>query len=280
MGIVDFILNLAGLLLWLSWRVAKADPVGKRKPVTLVGTLRRADGNKGNWPLPSAIGGLILLRALFYWQIGSGARWSGKLNLDVIALYFPIPNDSFASLGQTVLFSVLSFALALGVFYLCLLLLSILDGPEPMRSLVRIQLGGVDRWSRTAKLLLPLVAVTLICWLASWLFASLHIVPAPASEWRRAGQSLAVGIGSYLTWKYVALALLALHLLSSYIYFGKHPFWNFVNAEAQTLLAPLKKIPLRAGKVDFAPVAGIVLVVALAELIKPFLVYLYGRMSS
>ncbi len=26
MGIVDFILNLAGLLLWLNWRAEKADP--------------------------------------------------------------------------------------------------------------------------------------------------------------------------------------------------------------------------------------------------------------
>ena len=42
MGLIDFILNLAGLLLWLNWRAAKADPLGKPAPATLIGTLRRA----------------------------------------------------------------------------------------------------------------------------------------------------------------------------------------------------------------------------------------------
>ena len=42
MGFVDFILNLAGLLLWINWRAAMFDPLGKRTPATLIGTLRRA----------------------------------------------------------------------------------------------------------------------------------------------------------------------------------------------------------------------------------------------
>ena len=43
MGIIDFILNLAGLLLWLNWRALRFDPLGKRTPATLIGTLRRAE---------------------------------------------------------------------------------------------------------------------------------------------------------------------------------------------------------------------------------------------
>ena len=42
MGIVDFILNLAGLLLWLNWRSNRFDPLVKRLPATLMGTLRPA----------------------------------------------------------------------------------------------------------------------------------------------------------------------------------------------------------------------------------------------
>jgi uncharacterized protein YggT (Ycf19 family) len=278
MGIIDLILNLAGLLLWLNWRAEKADPVGKRKPATLVGTLRRPDSKSTAWQLPSLIAGLLLLRALFYWQIGATTSWSGKLNLEVIVLSFPVPLGSFASLGRTVLFSVSSFALTLGVFYLCLLLLSILNGPEPFRTFVRQQLGAVDRWNRSAKVVLPFVAASLLWWLASWLFAWLQIVPPPVSAWRRADESLLIGLGSYLTWKYVATALLVLHGLNSYIYFGRHPFWNFVNAEAQTLLSPLKKIPLRAGKIDLAPIVGIALVLATAWLAGNLLAVLHTKL--
>ncbi len=43
MALIDFILNLAGLLLWLNWRSVRLDPLGKRTPATLIGTLRRAE---------------------------------------------------------------------------------------------------------------------------------------------------------------------------------------------------------------------------------------------
>ncbi|HZF00336.1 MAG TPA: hypothetical protein VE344_00395 [Methylomirabilota bacterium] len=276
MGIIDFILNLAGLLLWLNWRAEEADPVGKRKPATLIGTLRRADSNNGgNWKSPAIIGGLILLRALFYWQIGSVVHWVGKLNLGVIELSFR--SDFF---GLMLVFSIFSFVVTLGIFYLCLLLLSVLDGPEPFRSVVRLQLGGMDGWRRGTKLFLPPATVSSLWWLASWLLAWLQIIPQPASELRRLGESLIVGLGSYSAWKFLAVALILLHLVNSYIYFGKHPFWNFVNAEAQTLLTPLKKIPLRLGKMDFSPVVATTLIFLLAGLAERLLNFLYGRLQS
>lgn len=275
MNIVDFILNLAGLLLWLNWRVEKSDPVGRRKPATLIGTLRRADSGTRHWKLPSAIAGLILLRALFYWQIGRAVHWSANLNLGVIGLSFR--SDFFS---RMLLFSICSFALMLGFFYLCLLLLSILNGPEPFRTFVRMQLGNMDRRSPALKLFLPLVVVSILWWLGSWLFAQMQIIPQPLSEWNRAGEALVVGVGSYLAWSYVAIALLFAHLLNSYVYFGRNPFWNFVAAEAQTLLSPLKKIPLRLGKVDFAPLIGIALVFLFAGAAGRFLIWLYQRLSA
>jgi uncharacterized protein YggT (Ycf19 family) len=71
---------------------------------------------------------------------------------------------------------------------------------------------------------------------------------------------------------------LVLHLLNSYIYFGKYPIWNYVASEAQTLLRPLRAIPLRAGKVDFAPVLGIALVFLLGELAERGLAALYLKL--
>jgi uncharacterized protein YggT (Ycf19 family) len=273
---VDFILNLAALLLWINWRSMQFDPLNKRRPATLIGTLRSAEPARArHWQMPAIIGALLLLRALFYWQIGSAFAqvWSGKLDWGVIILSFR--SDSF---GRILLFSFFSFGLTLGIFYLWLLLLSILAGPEPLQRLVRMQLGGMDRWPRGAKIMLPFAAIASIWWLASWLFGWLQINPPPISVAHRIEQSLVIGLGGYLVWKFLIGALLALHLLNSYIYFGRHPFWNYVNATAQTLLKPLEKIPLRAGKVDFAPVVGIALTFLLAEFAGRGLVLLYAKL--
>lgn len=278
MGIIDFILNLAGLLLWVNWRSLPFDPFTKRTPATLVGTLRRAAPSRfRRWHLLAAIGALLLLRAVFYWQVGSAAHWTGRLNLGVTTLFFR--SDWF---DYILLFSVLSFGLALGVFYLWLLLLSLLAGrsaaEQPVHRLVRMQLGRMDGWPRWAKIVLPFGVTSLVWFGLSWWLARLQIIPPPVSMAHRVEEAVVVGLGAYLTWKFVAGALLALHLLNTYIYFGKHPFWNYVQATAQTLLVPLQKIPLRAGKVDFAPVMAIALVFLLAEMAGRALVWLYGRL--
>ncbi len=286
MGLIDFILNLAALLLWLNWRSVRFDPLGKRMPATLIGTLRRAEPRRlRRWHLLAALGGLLLLRALFYWQIGSAAHWTGTLNLSVITLSFR--SDYFV---RMLLFSILSFGLTLGVFYLWLLLLSILAGPEPLpfHRLVRMPLGGIDRWTRGMKFLLPLMVMATLWWLASWLLAWLQVIPQHVSPAHRIEEALVIGLGSYLAWKYLIGALLVLHLLNSYIYFGKHPFWGYVNAEARTLLSPLQRFHLRLDKVDFAPVVGIALVFLLAHFAQngiplpwfkiPGLVDIYGKL--
>jgi uncharacterized protein YggT (Ycf19 family) len=282
MALIDFILNLAGLLLWLNWRSVRFDPLGKRTPATLIGTLRRAEPQRmRRWHLLASLAGLLLLRAGIYWQIGSAANWAGKLDLGVTALAFSSnlsgPMPSFL---RMLLFSTFSFGLMLGMFYLWLLLLSILAGPEPppFHRLVRLPLGNLDRWPRWAKSFLPFIATAVFWWVASWLLAWLQVIPQPVSPAHRIEESLVIGLGSYLTWKYLAGALLALHLLNSYIYFGKHPFWAYVNAEARVLLSPLRALPLRAGKVDFAPVLGIALVFLAAELAGRGLFFLYGQL--
>ncbi|MGA9449761.1 MAG: hypothetical protein WBW41_00290 [Verrucomicrobiia bacterium] len=276
MGYVDFILNLAGLLLWLNWRALRFDPLGKRKPATLIGTLRRVEPQRlRHWHLLAAIGGLLLVRAVLYWQIGLVSKpvWAGTLDLGIIA-------PSFLSnlFGRMCLFSVFSFGLMLAVFYLWLLLLSILAGPEPIHGLVRMQLGAMDRWTRWMKFLLPLVATALVWWFTSWLLEWCGIIPGPISAAQRIEQSLLIGLGSYPVWKYAIGALLALHLLNSYVYLGRHPLWNYVNATARTLLQPLRRVPLRAGKVDFAPIVGIALVFLLAGLAERGLTFIYGRL--
>ncbi|HEX7569555.1 MAG TPA: hypothetical protein VF492_03545, partial [Verrucomicrobiae bacterium] len=126
--------------------------------------------------------------------------------------------------------------------------------------------------------LLPLFATAVLWWLTSWLLVWLQILPPPVSVAQRLEQSLVIGLGSYLVWKFPAGIILTLQLLNSYIYFGRHPFWKYINVTAQKLLAPLKKIPLQVGKVDFAPVLALGLLFLAAEFAGRGLNFLYLRL--
>ena len=274
MNWVDLILNIAGLLFWLNWRAGKVDPLGKRTPATLVGTLRRAEPLRiQRWVLPLIIALFLFVRAVFYCLIGPALGWVGTLDLGIIS-----PTFRSNWFWPILLFSVLSFAVTLGVFYSWLLLLSLLKGPKPVHDFIRIQLGRIDDWAPGVKLVLPFVVTTISWWLASWVLASWRIIPQPVSELWRVGESLIIGLQSYLTWKFPVAALLTLYLLNSYIYFGSHPVWNYVNATAQSLLRPLKPIPLRIGRADFAPIVGIALVFLIAESADRGLWILYKRL--
>jgi uncharacterized protein YggT (Ycf19 family) len=273
MGIVDFILNLAGLLLWLNWRSIRFDPLAKRTPATLMGTLRPAAPKKlRRWHLLAGIAALLVARAVIYRWMGS-SEWVGKLDLGVTLLTFR--SDWFL---RMLAFSFFSFGLMLGIFHVGLLALSLVAGPEPVHSLVKIPLGRVDDWPRWAKILLPTVVAAAVWCVASWLLVWLQIMPPPISMAQRLEQSLVVGLGGYLIWKIPVGLLLALHLLNSYIYFGKHPFWKYVNATAQKILRPLQALPLRLGKVDFAPVVGMVILFLAAEGVARWLTWLYAKL--
>ena len=280
MAYVDFILNLAAVLIWAKWRSLPFDPFNKRTPATLVGTLRRAaPSHFRRWHLLAAIIGLLILRAFLYRWVGPAFTpvWVGKLNLGVTML--PFRSDFLA---RMLTFSFLSFGMALGIFYWWLLLLTLLNGKstaaEPMQRLVRMQLGGIDGWPRWVKLVSPFTVTALVWWLTSWPLTWLEIIPRPLSFLHRLEESLVIGLGSYLVWKILVLALLVLRLLNTYVYFGKHPFWNYVNTTALTLFAPLQKVPLRVGKVDLAPIVGMVLVFLAAEVLEHSLIWLYSRL--
>jgi hypothetical protein len=64
MPLIDFILNLAGLLLWLNWRSSRFDPLAHTSAATLAGTLKRAEPRRfQGWPFLGGLVGLLLLRA-------------------------------------------------------------------------------------------------------------------------------------------------------------------------------------------------------------------------
>ena len=276
MGIVDFILNVAGLLLWLNWRSIRFDPLTRRTPSTLMGTLRPASPDRlRRWHFLLFIAGLLLLRALIYHWLG-GATGTTTVYLDFGATSQGFRQDN---LLQALAFSGFSFARALGILYVALLFFSILAGPPPISGLIKIPLGRVSDWPGWLKALLPFLATAIFWWLASWLFTAFppQITTSPAQKFQGA---LVLGLCSYLVWKIPACGILVAYLLSSYVYFGRHPLWNYVQATALTLLRPLKRIPLRIGRVDLAPLVAMVILLFLFEAAERGLVWLYAHRIS
>jgi len=278
-GIIDFILNLAGLLLWLNWRTLPFDPLSKVTPATLVGTLRRAEPTRvKRWHSLVALAGLIVVRALLYCQLGQAMNWTA--GLDLIATKLPFQSDFYS---RMLLYSALSFGLILGIFLLWLLLLSMLTRNAgehiSLTRLARVHLGPVDGWPWAIKLSLPFLAGAALWWLLAWALSAWELMPRPASAAHRAGQSALVGLSAYLAWKYLIAGLLALHLVNNYVYLGNHVFWNCVDASARRLLSPLRHLPLRVGKMDFAPVVGIALVFFAARMAETGLAGLFQRWS-
>ncbi|MBI3852919.1 MAG: YggT family protein [Verrucomicrobia bacterium] len=265
MGLIDFILNLAGLLLWFNWRSRRFDPIAKSAPLTLVGMLKKTSSARlPQWKYPLALLSLLAVRALFYWQIGAAVNWTPSLQLGAIALAF---RSDFP--GHMFLFSLLSFVVALAVFFLWLILLAVVNRGiprDPLQKLARLHLGFLDRCPWQLKLLLPLLTGALFWIVCSRGFAWLGLIPASPTLVELLEQAALIGLATYLVWKYLLVGLLLLHLLNSYVYLGEHPFWNFVNATANNLLAPLRRLPLRWGKVDFSPVVGAALVFFVAHL--------------
>jgi hypothetical protein len=167
MSLIDFILNVAGLLLWLSWRSVQFDPFARLRPATITGTVRRAEPRRiQRWQFLAALLGLLLLRAGVYWLIGPAVEgWTPRLDLGVVALAFRA-----TEFLQILLFSFSSFIITLTVFYFWLLAITFINGPsldpDPIQRLVLLQLGKVSRWPRFAQAVLPFLAAAAL-WLAA-----------------------------------------------------------------------------------------------------------------
>jgi uncharacterized protein YggT (Ycf19 family) len=274
MSWIDFILNLVCVLLWLNWRAVRLTAPTPAPVLSLAASLKRAEPRSAKrWLYLCGLAVLLGVRGLFYWQVGSALHWTPTLRLGAIAP--PFRSDYP---GRMQLYSALSFLVALGVFYLWLLLLSIVnrDLPEadPIQRLLRLQLGRANRWPWWVQLALPGLVVAL-SWLGlNGLFVRLGLVAAvpPGALWQ---QAVILGGASYLAWKYFLIGLLAIHLVNSYVYIGPAPIWNYVSLTGARLLRPLRPLPLRFGKVDLAPVVAVALVWGIAAYADRGLTHLY-----
>jgi len=275
MSAVDIILNFACLLLWLKWR-DKGQELSARG-ISLIATLKKAGTRYPRIWFLFALLILLAIRSLLYWQLGSALKWTPRIWFGLIPL--PFRSDYF---GRMVLFSFFSFAAALGIFYFCLLLLSILNGKksetDAMQSLVREQLGKLEALPTFLKLLLPWLTMLVLWCLLNKPLVVLGILPTPKSFVHLIEQGAVAGLGVYLAWKYLIVGILLLHLLNSYVYFGAWPFWIFIDNSARQILKLISWIPLRFGKIDFAPLVAMALVILAAEYGSRGLIWIYQRL--
>ena len=268
MSLINFILDIVGLLLWLNWLSLHFDPLAKTSAATLVGTLRKADpSGPRRWQSLAAVAGLVVIRAYIYYQIGPALNWTPRIVLAPVEL--PFRSDLFWYL---LIFSVLSLACTLAIFYFSLLLLSVanqsLPDDDPLQKLVRQYFNWFERWPTPLKLLLPLLTGALF-WIGLHpLLTRLAIVPPVNRFSQLLAQAAIIGAGTYLSLKYVIIGVLCLHMLNSYVYLGDHPVWNYINGTARHLLCPLRSLPLRVGKIDLLPLVGVLLVLAIVNFLS------------
>ena len=273
---VHLILNVAGLLLWLGWRSQSLGPAPRPLSGHLVATLRRtASAPSARWWFLGGLLLLILLRAGVYYYLGDHARWAPSLSLGPVTLAFRC--DRF---GRMFGFSAASFGLWLVKFYSGLLLLSVVNNRlegDPLHQTIRRHLGRLARWPALVRLLLPgLLMGSLWLGLGPWL-ARLGWHPArPFSITLQ--QALLVGTAAFLAWEYLLVLLFAIHMVGAYVYLGSAPVWNYASNTARKLLRGLGWMRLRSGVADFAPVAGILLVLLAGEYVSRWLPVLYRRL--
>jgi uncharacterized protein YggT (Ycf19 family) len=271
MGLIDFILDIAGVLVWFSWRSIRYDPLVKTTPATLVGTLRRAEPRRlKGWQHLAGLAALLVLRALLYRQIGPDAEWTPKLNLFYVILAFR--SDLFF---PTLLFSVLSFARILIVCYFWLLALAIINRhttePNPMQKLVRLHLGPVARWHLVLQLLLPLFLIIGLWFALHPLLVHLKITSHARSSAHLAEQGILIASALLFSLQYLLPVFLLLYLVASYVYWGSNVLWEFIGATARNLMAPLRRLPLRIAMFDFTPLVGVILIFALLHWLPNFI---------
>ncbi|MCL4785595.1 MAG: hypothetical protein KJ070_02205 [Verrucomicrobia bacterium] len=263
MVLIDFILNLAGLLLWFNWRASGYDPLARSRPATLAGTVRRIETPQASrWLSLAALTGLLIGRAVLYRLAGPSVDWTPHLDLGAITLFFRTD-----ALEWVLLFSVFSFLRVLAVVYFWLLALSIVNRkvskPDLILRFIRFQLGRVRNWPLGVQLGLPLLLAALVWPGLHALLTWANITGALPSAGSLVLQGVVLGLGIFLSLKYLIPIMLLADVVTRYVYFGTSPIWDFLNTTARNLLSPLGRLPLRAGKLELTPLLGIALSVVL-----------------
>jgi hypothetical protein len=254
---LDFLLNLAALLLWLSWRgigtVHASGPAG-----TLLGNLKPAERRPG--VRHSYLLGLLLLlfvRAVVYRQFGPAFDWNPSWSPGAVRVVFR--SDYFWRMLAS---SVLGFAwMWFGLFASVCLVMAVNRPPQDKDGVtreLRRSVGWISHLPGVLWLFVPSVLLGLAWLLLGWWAAVTGLVPALHHPAHLFQQSIVVGLGAVLVWRWLLTVVLGLNFLNSYVFFGSSPFWDFVQHTGNRLVRPLAWT--RMGRVNLPPLIALALV--------------------
>jgi uncharacterized protein YggT (Ycf19 family) len=264
----NLIIDFAALALWLNWTRARPGALVQAAPITLTGTLRPATvSNPKRWRFGAALGALLLARVWLYVALSGVINFTPKLRLGFVNIPFR-PDVPLHML----VFSLLSFGCTIGAFYLWMLFLSAVNdrsvGANPIESLVRFEVRWVERWPSSLKFACPFLFGA-VAWLVLHpLLAWLAVLPQSRSAAQLLAQAAITGLGSYLIWKYLLLAVLLFYLINGHVYLGNVPMWTYADLTARNLLSPFRWLPLRVGRLDLLPLVAMGVVIFLSRLIE------------
>lgn len=277
MNVIDWLLNLAALVLWIDWRSGRS--ARPESVLSIASAVRPAERRvaMGFGSLATLLA-ILLIRPFVYHSIGPAMNWTASTNF--LAISIPWRSDF---LGRIFIFSTLSFAVTIAFYYSWLLLLSAIhrssnpaSDEEVVHRFIHGQLGWLDKLPWWLKLLTPSL-VAAASWTAlSYLLVGLELLPSVRSDAASRTQAAAFALSAILTWKWLLILIFLVHLLNLYVYLGAHPLWTYLSATARKLLFPFSF--LRFGRVDLSPVIGIVVVFVAAEFfLKPLVTDIFQR---
>ncbi len=256
---INLLLNLAGLGLWIGAFAFSHAAARLSRPLTLLSTMRpETSAAHGRLVLLGSLTALLILRAAAYWNFSmTGGRFP---SVDFRILSISFRPDLFTEL---LAYSIGSFFVFLYLYYLWMLGISLCcrsSGPaDSIENFVNQQLRFLASRHVGWKVFAALFAGAGL-WLAigsALLVFGIGEIPREWSVSTILWQSPFVAVSFGCSFLLVMAAVLVLHLIHSYVHFGEHDVWPFIDRTAKVYLSPLRRFPLMFGRFDFAPILGI-----------------------
>lgn len=257
MLLVDLFLNLAGLLMWVSWRgISGLEAAGSAG--TILGNLRPAERvRQPRWGYLAALVGLLFFRAVIYRQVGPAVPWHPTWSVAAVTL--PFRSDSFLRMLS---YSLLSFGWLLLKWYTWGVAVLVINQSGKDRDgvtrVIRRQMGWVGSLPGWLLIFLPMIAAG-VAWMGvGWLAAESRMMPALRDGAHLVQQGVLMGLSHFCVLRWLLVGVLLLHLLNLYVYVGAHAFWDFVQHTGERLSRPFAFA--RLGQLDLSPIPAAMLI--------------------
>lgn len=281
MDSIHLILNISALLLWIGWLGFNTGAsTTSVHGISLVTTIKRTQ-RRGAERWGALLGLLILLglRPFFYWHLGTSLDWVPIFH--PLAVAVPFRSDIFI---RMLAYSFLEFAWVLGLFYLYVWFLKLLNHgiheSNPLQRLIERYAGVIGRLPGIMMLPFPFVFVSLVWPLTFFFISRIEIYPKISSVGALFGQGFILGIAVYMVLKWLAAFLVLFYMVNSYVYLGPQPLWKYLQQSGKRLMLLFRWLPLKFGKLDLNPLIVAPLLFMTASFVEGKLSVVFDRWNQ